>query len=62
MTAPATIAAIRASQWIEFCTGKMFATGAAVPGSAEYPYLVNEIAFLHWYCFCNRCKYSLREK
>jgi hypothetical protein len=47
MPASSAIAAIGSGQRIEFCTGKMFTTGATMPASAKDPYLVNKVCFLH---------------
>ena len=41
------IAAIRTGLRVELGTRKMLAARAAVPGFAEYPYLVYEVCFFH---------------
>jgi hypothetical protein len=48
VTASSSIATIGPCKRVEFCTGKMPATSAAMPASAKDPYLVNKICFFHY--------------
>ena len=51
MTTTTAVTAVRPGQWIEFCTGKMPATGSTMAASAKDPDLVNKITFLQGVLF-----------
>ena len=59
MSAAATIPPIRPTHGGKFIPHKMLTTGTTMARLAEYPDLINKIAFFQIFFFETKCKYTM---